>query len=61
MNETWKSEWKSTFIKLPYMYIGRKFKQDKMLKLNMQHTSILIGTSINFKNSELYSHKQNQT
>ena len=35
------------------MYIGRKFKQDKMLKLNMQHTS--IGTSINFKNSELQS------
>ena len=52
----WKSEWKSTFIKLPYMYIGRKFKQDKMLKLNMQHTSISIGDpSINFKNSELQS------
>ena len=31
------------------MYIDRKLKQDKMLKLNMQHTSI------NFKNSELQS------
>ena len=37
------------------MYIDRKLKQDKMLKLNMQHTSISIGTSINFKNSELQS------
>ena len=36
------SLWKSTFIKLPYMtlYIGRKFKKDKKLKLNMPHTSI---------------------
>ena len=35
------SLWKSTFIKLPYMYIGRKFKKDKKIKLNMQLNSEL--------------------
>ena len=36
------------------MYIGRKFKQDKNLKLNIQHTLINYMTVND-------NHKQNQT
>ena len=40
------------------LYIGGMFKQDKKLKLNMQHTSI----NFKFEQQETanYSHKQNQ-
>ena len=33
-------------MKLPYMYIGRKFKQDKNLNLNMQHTSSTLNSEL---------------